>query len=126
MADQGLAAALDAQARKAAIPVELIGDGLERYPQELEAAVYFCCLEAMQNIAKYANAASATIRLARSDGRLTFAVEDDGDGFDPTDAHGSGLTNMRDRLDALGGSLEVQSRPGSGTAILGSVPVETS
>ena len=124
LADQGLAAALDAQARKATIPVELIGDGLERYPQEVEAAVYFCCLEAMQNIAKYANATSATIRLARSNGRLTFAVQDDGDGFDPAEAHGSGLTNMRDRLDALGGSLEVHSRPGEGTSISGAVPVE--
>jgi len=124
LADQGLAAALDAQARKATIPVELIGDGAERYPQEVEAAVYFCCLEAMQNIAKYANASSATIRLARSNGRLTFNVEDDGDGFDPADAHGSGLTNMRDRLDALGGSLEVRSWPGEGTSISGAVPVE--
>ena len=78
----------------------------------------------MQNISKYANASSATIRLARSDGQLTFAVEDDGDGFDPADARGSGLTNMRDRLDALGGSLRVRSRPGEGTAISGSVPVE--
>jgi signal transduction histidine kinase len=124
LADQGLAAALDAQARKATIPVELIGDGVERYPQEVEAAIYFCCLEAIQNIAKYANASSATIRLARSNGRLTFNVEDDGDGFDPADAHGSGLTNMRDRLDALGGSLEVRSRPGEGTSISGAIPVE--
>jgi signal transduction histidine kinase len=124
LADQGLVAALDAQARKATIPVELMGGGLERYPQEVEAAIYFCCLEAMQNITKYANATSATIRLARSNGRLTFAVEDDGEGFDPADAHGSGLTNMRDRLDALGGSLEVHSRPGAGTAISGSVPAE--
>ena len=123
LADQGLAAALDAQSRKATIPVELIGDGLERYPQEVEAAVYFCCLEAMQNITKYANATSATIRLARSDGRLTFAVQDDGEGFEPADARGSGLTNMRDRLDAIGGSLEVRSRPGAGTVISGSIPV---
>jgi signal transduction histidine kinase len=122
--DQGLAAALDAQARKAHVSTQLNGDGIDRYPPEVEAAVYFCCLEAMQNIAKYANASSTRIRLARSNGNLTFEVTDDGAGFDPAAAHGSGLTNMRDRLEALGGSLQIRSRPGAGTAISGSVPVE--
>ena len=124
LADQGLAAALDAQARKSPVEIRLAGDGIDRFPPEVEATVYFCCLEAMQNIAKYANASSATISLSRSDGHLTFEVRDDGDGFDPAEAHGSGLTNMRDRLDALGGSLEVRSRPGEGTSISGAIPVE--
>jgi signal transduction histidine kinase len=122
--DQGLAVALDAHARKASVTTQLDGDGIDRYAPAVEAAVYFCCLEAMQNIAKYANASSARIRLAQSNGDLTFEVTDDGAGFDPAEAHGSGLTNMRDRLEALGGSLAIRSRPGAGTAVTGSVPVE--
>jgi signal transduction histidine kinase len=122
--DQGLAAALDAQARKAPIATTLESHAADRFGPEIESAVYFCCLEAMQNIAKYANASSTTIRLARTNGDLTFEIADDGAGFDPAGAHGSGLTNMRDRLEALGGSLQIRSEPGAGTAISGSVPVE--
>jgi signal transduction histidine kinase len=124
LADHGLAAALEAQARKAPISVHLDANGSRRYPSEIEAAVYFCCLEAMQNIAKYANASDATIRLGRSNGDLTFEVVDDGRGFDPATAGGSGLTNMRDRVEAVGGTLEIQSEPGNGTTVLGRVPVE--
>ena len=124
LADHGLAAALEAQARKAPIMVHLDANGSGRYPSEIEAAVYFCCLEAMQNIAKYANASDATIRLGRSNGDLTFEVVDDGRGFDPASAGGSGLTNMRDRVEAVGGTLEIQSEPGNGTTVLGRVPVE--
>jgi signal transduction histidine kinase len=124
LADHGLAAALEAQARKAPISVHLDANGSGRYPSEIEAAVYFCCLEAMQNIAKYANASDATIRLGRSNGDLTFEVVDDGRGFDPATAGGSGLTNMRDRVEAVGGTLEIQSEPGIGTTVLGRVPVE--
>jgi signal transduction histidine kinase len=102
----------------------LDANGSRRYPSEIEAAVYFCCLEAMQNIAKYANASDATIRLGRSNGDLTFEVVDDGRGFDPATAGGSGLTNMRDRVEAVGGTLEIQSEPGNGTTVLGRVPVE--
>ncbi len=111
LADHGLAAALEAQARKAPITVRLDANGSGRYPSEIEAAVYFCCLEALQNIAKYANANEATIRLGRSNGDLTFEVVDDGRGFDPATAGGSGLTNMRDRVEAVGGhSSRSQSR----------------
>jgi signal transduction histidine kinase len=125
LADKGLAAALEAQARKSTVPVEVSPDGVGRYPQEIEAAVYFCCLEAVQNAAKYAAAARATIVLATSGGDLTFSVADDGVGFDPAvTPSGAGLTNMRDRIEALGGSLDVRSRPGAGTVISGSIPVE--
>ena len=126
LADHGLTAALEAQARKAPTPVRVDANGSGRYPSEIEAAIYFCCLEAMQNIAKYAEAKDATIRLERSNGDLTFEIEDDGRGFDPGSTTGSGLTNMRDRIEAVGGTLHVSSVPGSGTTIRGRIPVEPS
>ena len=123
LADQGLRVALEAHARKLSIPVEVIADGISRYPQEIEAAVYFCCLEALQNVTKYANASRAVVRLFEEDGALTFSVQDDGHGFDPTTTpKGSGTQNMSDRLEALGGHLEMRSRVGSGTTATGSVP----
>lgn len=125
LADQGLPAALESQARKSPIPVSVEADGVERYPQAAEAAAYFCVLEALQNVAKYADARQATIRLAHQDGQLVFSVDDDGKGFDPgTTAQGAGLQNMRDRLEALDGTLEVRSAPGEGTRITGWIPVE--
>ena len=123
LAERGLGAALAAQARRATLPVEVEADGLPRFRQEVEAAVYFCCLEAMQNVQKYAGAQSARVSLAQRDGRLEFEVADDGTGFDTaTVRRGSGLTNMEDRLDALGGSFRVESGPG-GTRLRGAVPV---
>jgi signal transduction histidine kinase len=124
LADQGLAAALQSQARKAAMPVTVDADSLGRYPQETEAAVYFCCLEALQNVAKYAEASSVRVNLGIQDGELTFKVSDDGRGFDSaTTPLGSGLQNMADRLAALGGTIEVQSQPGAGTTVRGRIPV---
>ena len=122
LADSGLGAALNAQSRKSPVPIEFGVDGIGRYPQEVEAAVYFCVLEAMQNLAKYARATRGRITLAESNGDLTFTVEDDGVGFDPTQAGGSGVPNMRDRLEALGGTLEIRSAVGSGTVVAGNVP----
>jgi signal transduction histidine kinase len=123
LADKGLVAALESQARKATLPVEVDADGVGRYPQEVEAAVYFCCLEALQNVQKYAEATHAVLKLDGLDGGLTFAVTDDGQGFDGASIErGAGLTNMTDRIDALGGRLEVSSTPGRGTRIRGSVP----
>ena len=125
LADQGLAAALDSQARRSPVPVEVRPDGVERYSQEIESAVYFSCLEALQNVAKYADASTVTVRLAQTDGMLTFEVVDDGRGFDPAAAErGSGLQGIADRLAALDGTLEVTSEPGSGTRVLGRVPVD--
>ena len=123
LADRGLAVALDAQARKAAIPTTVEADGIGRYDQQMEATVYFCALEALQNVAKYANATSAAVRIAEGDGGLTFQVEDDGRGFEPGAATGSGLQGMADRLDAIGGTLEIESVPGAGTRIRGSIPL---
>ncbi|HEX6329780.1 MAG TPA: histidine kinase [Actinomycetota bacterium] len=124
LADQGLSAALRAQARKATLPAEVHADGVGRYPQEVEATVYFCCLEALQNATKYAGASSVRITLEEGGGVLTFEVADDGGGFDPSaTARGSGLQNMADRLEAVGGSLEIRSGPGTGTTIAGRIPV---
>jgi signal transduction histidine kinase len=124
LADKGLAAALESQARKATLPVDVSADGIDRYPQDIEAAVYFCCLEALQNVQKYAGAKHAFVRLMADDGSLRFEVEDDGRGFDVAmTPRGSGLTNMSDRLDALGGSSELESTPGQGTCLRGHVPV---
>ena len=99
-------------------------DGLERYTQDVEAAVYFCTLEALNNLAKYAHASRATVSLAQTNGTLTFTVADDGVGFMfERTANGTGLQGMADRLDAIGGALEIRSAPGEGTTILGRVPV---
>jgi len=127
LADQGLVAALEAQARKSAVPTTLESDGTGRYPQEAEAAVYFCTLEALQNVAKYASASRAAVRLSAPDGHLVFSVQDDGVGFDPaTKGRGTGMQGMSDRLAALGGTLHVRSSPGKGTLVEGFVPLDGS
>jgi signal transduction histidine kinase len=124
LADQGLVAALGSQARKSPVPVAVEADGIGRYPQDQEAAVYFCTLEALQNVAKYASADRVEVRLREQDGSLTFEVEDDGIGFDPkAKRYGTGLQGMADRLAALAGELTVTSSPGSGTTVTGWVPV---
>ena len=95
LAEKGLGVALDSQARKATVPVTVDCEGIGRYSQDVEAAVYFSVLEALQNVQKYAQASRAMVRLREEDGTLTFEVADDGSGFDvATTARGSGLTNM--------------------------------
>jgi signal transduction histidine kinase len=122
LADRGLPAALEAQARKAAVPVSVESDGVGRYSPDVESALYFCCLEALQNVAKYAHATHAEVRLSSTGDELAFEVADDGDGFDPSSTRfGSGLQGMADRLDAIGGRLEVRSTPGHGTTVIGRV-----
>jgi signal transduction histidine kinase len=124
LADKGLQAALESQARKATVPVTVEAEGLGRYSQEVESAVYFSVLEALQNVQKYAHAAQATVRLREVEGELWFEVADHGDGFDVScTPKGSGLTNMADRLDALGGKIEVTSVLGSGTTLRGQLPL---
>ena len=125
LADKGLSTALESQARKSPVQVTVESDSVGRYSQEVEAAVYFCTLEAMNNLAKYARASAATVSLSQVDGMLTFEVSDDGIGFPPGDAaDGTGLQGMADRLDAIGGSLQIRSNPGEGTTVLGRVPVD--
>jgi signal transduction histidine kinase len=123
--DRGLADALAAAARRSPVRTTLVADGLGRYEADVEATIYFCCLEALQNVSKYAGAgATATVTLREEDGTLCFGVRDDGVGFDVEHGkRGAGFTNMRDRVGAIGGSLEVESVPGSGTAVSGIVPL---
>jgi signal transduction histidine kinase len=126
LADRGLAAALAAQARKSPVPTEVEPDDFGRYAPDIEATVYFCTLEALQNIAKYAGAARASVRLRGEDGHLTFEISDDGVGFDTASiGYGTGLQGMADRLEAIGGSLAVRSTPGEGTNVTGRVPAST-
>ena len=125
LADEGLAVALQALGRRSAPVARVTTDGVGRFPPEIESAVYFCCLEALQNVAKHApNARSVSISL-HVDNALLFEVRDDGGGF-ARDAvrPGLGFTSMHDRIAAVGGRLTIHSEPGGGTTVAGSVPLE--
>jgi len=122
--DSGLTEALRAAANRSPLVVSVEADGLGRYPSELEAAAYFCCLEALQNAAKHTRDASVEITLREADGELRFAVTDDGPGFDVATAiAGHGFVNMSDRVGAIGGTVEWTSAPGAGATIAGTIPV---
>jgi signal transduction histidine kinase len=123
LADQGLAAALEAQFRKARVPVSLDADSLGRLPPEVEAGVYFCVVEALANAARHAAASRVLVRLRQADAEIVFEVTDDGRGFDPESAPRSGLQTMADRIEALGGTFDVRSSTSTGTTITGRVPV---
>ena len=114
--------ALRAAARRAPIQATIVARNVRRHRLEVESTVYFACVEALQNASKHANATSARISLSDNH-RLRFEVHDNGDGFDIRDASGgAGLTNLRDRLAAIGGTIEVRSAPGEGTTVIGVVP----
>jgi signal transduction histidine kinase len=124
LSDLGLAAALEAQARRSPLTVEVHADSLHRYPPEVEAAVYFCCLEALQNAIKHAQATTMVISVGESAGQLSFTAADDGQGIDVARARsGSGIQNMMDRMAALHGSLDLGTAPGGGTIVSGRLPV---
>jgi signal transduction histidine kinase len=124
LADRGLEAALAAQAQKGTTPATVEADGVARYAREIESTVYFCALEALNNVAKYADATAVLVRLEQRNGTLRFTVRDDGRGFDPrATVSGTGLQGMTDRLEAVGGSLRVDSAIGTGTTVIGVVPV---
>ena len=108
------------------MPTDVEADDLGRFNPDIEAAVYFCCLEALQNAGKHAGeGATATIRVWKEEGALLFEVADNGAGFDAASRPhlGAGFTNMSDRVGAIGGSLKVQTAPGKGTKISGRIPV---
>jgi signal transduction histidine kinase len=124
LGDRGVGAALKAVARSAAIPIR-IGDGWHgRQSEAVETTVYFCCQECLQNTAKHGGrGVSAAVRLREEPGGVSFTVEDDGAGFDPATAkRGAGLTNLADRVAAVGGTLVIDARPGRGTRITGEIP----
>jgi signal transduction histidine kinase len=121
---EGLERALLTQAQRSPIEIEFRAVGLRRYDREVEATVYFCVLEAMRNAVTHAEATRLEVLLDDRDGRLRFQVVDDGRGFDPAEVvHGSGLTNMADRIDALGGSLAIDGGVGGGVRVTGSIPI---
>jgi signal transduction histidine kinase len=124
---RGLSDAIRTAALRSPVPTVVEVDGADRYSMEIETAAYFCCIEALQNVAKHAPyATSASISLSRN-GDLRFEVRDDGPGFVGDDgAGGAGLMNMRDRIAAVGGELEVRSTPGKGTVVIGTIPVAPS
>ena len=124
LADRGLADALRAAAGNGPLEATVSADGLGRYAQEVESAVYFCCLEALQNAGKHARGATLVrVTLAEADEQLHFEVRDDGPGLArPLEGEGgAGLKNMRDRIAAVGGSLEVDAPAGGGTRVAGHV-----
>jgi signal transduction histidine kinase len=123
LTDRGLGAALDGLARRAPLPVELEETAAERLPDRVESAAYFVVAEALTNVAKYAQATHARVNVSRHSGRILVEVSDDGvGGADP--ATGSGLRGLRDRVSAVGGRLEVDSRPGQGTTVRATMPCE--
>jgi signal transduction histidine kinase len=122
LAEQGLVMALRTQARRSPVPVEVEADQVGRYPPDAESTVYFCTLEALQNIAKHARASRALVRLDGSGDDLEFSISDNGAGIPAGGRHGSGLQGMTDRLAAHGGTLEIRSQPGQGTTIIGRLP----
>jgi len=99
---------------------------MARLPAPVEAALYFCCMEAVQNAAKHSGAPSVSVQFGEQEGRCRLTIIDNGAGFDPEQAHssgtGAGLVNMRDRLDALGGTVTVASVPGRGTTVTAALP----
>jgi signal transduction histidine kinase len=125
LSEQGVTEALRAAGRSAPTPVAVHSTSVGRYAEEIEVAVYFSCLEALQNVIKHAGPnASASIALAEEGPLLRFEIKDSGVGFDAGEAPpGAGLTNMRDRIEAVGGRLDVLSRDGGGTTVRGVVPV---
>jgi signal transduction histidine kinase len=113
----GLAQAIPAVAGHAPVPVRLNLQGLRRYPASIEAALYFCCSEALQNAAKHGGPGTTVTITAHADDRtLTLTISDTGRGFDPATT-ATGLTNMTDRLSAIGGNLVIDTAPGRGTRI---------
>jgi signal transduction histidine kinase len=127
LAEQGLESAVSAHAGKVPLPVIVDAAGVGRYPADIETAVYFCCVEAVHNAARHAPQSTVRIRLRGSAEDVSFEIADDGPGFDqprvPSRADGGGLQRMADRLAALGGSLQIDACPGSGTTVTGRIPV---
>jgi signal transduction histidine kinase len=125
LSEHGLAEALKSTARSCPVPVSVRVGEIRRYQADVETAVYFCCREALQNVARHAGRdAVTTVDLAEERSKLRFSVCDTGLGFARSEQEpGSGIVNMRDRIEAVGGTLSISSEPGAGTVVSGCVPV---
>ena len=129
LAQWGLLRALEKELATGEPPVAVDASGVDgdgRFPHDVESAVYFCCLEAVNNARKHAKGATITVRLCTGNGRLHFTVQDDGPGWDMKRVSGSpgrGMRNVTIRISAVGGQIDVRSAPGQGTTVEGSVPV---
>ena len=123
LSEHGLVEALRSAVDRYPLPLTLDLHDPGRHPSELEAAVYFCCVEALQNAAKHSRAGRVRVSLGADQGSVWFTVQDDGVGFDPGVPGSGGMVNMQDRLGASGGTLRVESAPGRGATVHGSVPV---
>lgn len=125
LSDHGLVKALEAHARRCPVPVRVEASGIGRYPTDVESAIYFCCLEAIQNAIKHSGAPGVIVALEAGADGVVFRIRDDGRGFAPGETAGTGLQNMSDRLAALSGHITVESSPGAGTTVIGRVPTST-
>jgi signal transduction histidine kinase len=125
LAEWGIVAALERLRLRTAVQLDVAASGVERYPGLVEAAAYYCCVEAIANATKHGGpGVEVSVRLREQEGHLLLEVADDGPGFDPaSNRSGMGLTNMQDRLGALDGRLSVTSAPGAGTVVSGSLPL---
>jgi signal transduction histidine kinase len=124
LSESGLGAAITAATASDPLPVSVDAPVMGRFPTPVEAALYFCCLEALQNATKHSGASRVDVRLRYERGRLQLTVEDDGIGVRPDAGAGMGLANMRDRMAAVGGDLALSPRPGGGTLVAASVASE--
>ena len=126
--DLGLAEGLRTFARTAPVPIQITDRGIGRCPRPIEAAIYFCSTEAIQNVVKHAgHEAHIEVTLERDREGVRFAIADDGVGMDRAAVReGDGLLGMRDRIGAVGGAVDIISRPGSGTTVRGTVPLSES
>jgi signal transduction histidine kinase len=122
LTDRGLEAALRSLAQRTPLPMHVVAAGVTRHPVQIESAVYFVCVEALQNAMKHATTATGVwLRLTERSGILSFDVRDDGPGFTLPDGPQRGFRNMRDRIEAIGGRLTIEATPGRGTRVAGSV-----
>jgi signal transduction histidine kinase len=125
LAESGLGPALREVVGLAGRTVTFVAEGVRRYSPEVESAVYYCCREALQNALKHSGVTSEiTVQLLQDERDLSFEVRDNGVGFDNSAPAGAGIHNMHDRIAALGGTVEVTSRPGHGTSVAGRIPLQ--
>jgi signal transduction histidine kinase len=123
LTEEGLEAAVGSLADRSSVPVTITSDLADRLPESVEAAAYFVVAEALTNVAKYSEAATASVSIARVNGHLSISVQDDGVGGAKPDG-GSGLLGLADRVAAVGGSLQIDSPPGEGTRISAEIPFD--